>query len=705
MTFLSSDKGLILIVDDTPANLTVISEVLSDAGFDIAIATSGERAIEQAHRELPDLILLDVKMPGIGGYETCARLKADPNLQMIPIVFMTALTDVENKVKGLELGAVDYITKPFQEQEVVARVKTHLELRQTQIKLQKSEERLTRTLNSLQEVVWSASLNPFEIVYLNSSVEAIYGLSPQVLMSKPQLWFDNIEASDRGLVQSHLSGEITCGPFELEYRVINAKDELRWVHCTAKIQWDESRRQFRADGILQDISARKLVEQQLLYAAQHDGLTHLANRSFFMERLSQLLEAYRRRDGDQFALLFIDLDRFKSVNDSLGHGIGDKLLIQVARILVDVVRPTDLVARLGGDEFTILIDNIDEEKEAIAISNRIQESLQHPIIINDHTLTVTASIGIVIGSGLYCLAEDILRDADIAMYQAKGSGKACHQLFCQEMYEQTTHKLYLERELKRVLNNQELFLQYQPILNIETRKLVGFEALLRWQHPHLGLVSPDEFIPLAEETGLILKLGEYVLREACFQMMNWQELYSPMPPLTISINVSSYELQCADLLKKIDRALADSGLPPGCLQLEMTESSLMKNSQLSRQNLKLLNDRGIGLSLDDFGTGYSSLSYLHNFPISTLKIDRSFTNTMQPGVSSFEIIRTIINLARTLAIDVVAEGVETVQQVEHLKTLNCEMGQGYLFSKPLGVEAATRYLQQQMESTLAPFTY
>ncbi|NJL46579.1 MAG: EAL domain-containing protein [Leptolyngbyaceae cyanobacterium SM2_5_2] len=690
----SHNQSLILIVDDTPANLTVISEVLSNAGFDVAIATSGERALEQVRREPPDLILLDIMMPGIGGFETCCRLKADASLQIIPVIFMTALTDVENKIKGLSLGAVDYITKPFHEQEVVARVKTHLELRQTQFKLQRSEERLTRTLSSLQEVVWSAFLKPFEIVYLNSSVEAIYGLSPQDLISEPQLWLDRVEEHDRPLIQKCLSQPPTCGSIELEYRVLNTNGEIHWVHCTAKIQIDELSQQFRIDGILQDISTRKLIEQKLLYEAQHDGLTQLANRSFFIKRLSQRLNAYHAQGENQFALLFIDLDRFKNINDSLGHGIGDKLLIQVAKVLVEAVRPNDLVARLGGDEFTILLDSVHQEKEVLVISNRIQKKLQKPITIGTHLLTITASIGIVMGSHLYHSADDILRDADIAMYQAKGAGKACHQLFRQEMYERTMHRLYLESELRYALDKEEFFLQYQPILNLADYQPVGFEVLLRWQHSELGLVPPDEFIQLAEETGLITQITEHVMLKACLQMHDWQQEYPSASHLSLSINLSSYDLQSPSFMAKIDEIISASNLNPGNLQLEMTESSLMKNDQLSLQSLKLLKAKGIGLSLDDFGTGYSSLSYLHQFPINTLKIDRSFIQTMEPGLSSFEIIRAIITLAHALEIDVVAEGVETAAQVEHLKMLNCEMGQGYFFSKPLSATAAAQYLQQ-----------
>lgn len=689
-------QSLILIVDDTPANLTVISEVLSGVGFEIAIATTGERALEQVHRDPPDLILLDVMMPGIGGFETCRRLKADPSHQDIPVIFMTALSDTESKVEGLSLGAVDYITKPFQEQEVVARVKTHLDLRKTQLKLKVSEARLSSILGSLQEVVWSAYLDPFELLYLNPAVETIYGLSPEVLLAQPQLWLDQIEPSDRVLMDQQLTNSLGNGSLDLEYRVLGADGGCRWVHCQATISPGQDNQRCRLDGIVQDISERKKAENRLLYAAQHDSLTHLSNRSYFTEQLGQLLKSPRDRRSDKFALLFIDLDRFKTINDSLGHGIGDELLVRVGQILQDSIRPTDLVARLGGDEFTILLNGVSTSEEVITVSDRIQHQLKSPLLIGEHRLNISASIGIVIDSQHYSSAEDILRDADIAMYQAKSLGKACHQLFSPEMYIHAMHKLRLEDELKNALDKQEFFLQYQPIKQLDTGELKGFEALVRWQHPSRGLVAPSEFIPLAEESGLIVKLGEYVLQEACMQMQRWQQSYPEANTLTVSVNLSSCQLRNATFLESLDNILRISNLNPANLKLEITESILMENSDITLQILQFLQDRGICLSLDDFGTGYSSLSYLHRFPIQTIKIDRSFVQTMESGLSSFEIVRTITSLAKNLCMDVVAEGVETEQQAQYLRTMDCEMVQGYFFSKPLSVEAATQFIQQQL---------
>ncbi|MEO0887527.1 MAG: diguanylate cyclase, partial [Cyanobacteria bacterium J06648_10] len=420
---LNDRSGLILIVDDTPTNLSLLAQVLGDAGFEVAIATSGERAIEQVKRERPDLILLDIMMPGIGGLETCRRLKADPCFNTLPVIFMTALADVEHKVKALELGAVDYITKPFRESEVVDRVAIHLELCKTRLALAQSEKRTETVLNSLREVVWSAYLDPFEIVYLNPSVEAIYGLSPQALIDRPEQWIERIVEEDTPSVKAYLCGTPNpnasdCESFELEYRVIGLHGKAHWLQCHAKIQREASTGRFRVDGVLYDNTARKLAEQKLVYAAQKDSLTDLANRAFFIDKLNQALKAVQSSQSAKVALLFIDLDRFKNVNDSLGHSIGDELLVQVSHRLLKAVRPTDLVARLGGDEFTILIENIYKEEHVLTICDRIQDLLSQPLSVDGYTFTLTASIGVVLSADLYSCADDMLRDADIAMYEA-----------------------------------------------------------------------------------------------------------------------------------------------------------------------------------------------------------------------------------------------------------------------------------------------
>ena len=708
---LTDRSGLILIVDDTPTNLSLLAQVLGDAGFEVAIATTGERAIEQVQRERPDLILLDIMMPGIGGLETCRRLKTDAHLKTIPVIFMTALTGVEHKVKALDAGGIDYITKPFQEKEVVERVAIHLELYKTRLELAQSERRIENVLNSLQEVVWSAYLNPFEIIYLNPSVESIYGLSPQALMDEPQQWIDRIVEEDAHLLRSHLFGVSNGESFELEYRVVGLHGNAHWLQCSAKVQLEESTQRFRVDGILSDNTARKLAEQKLVHAAQRDSLTSLANRAFFIDKLNQSLAEIRQQSSltlepstlkpPKLALLFIDLDRFKTVNDSLGHGVGDKLLIQVTHRLLKAVRSTDLLARLGGDEFTILLRSISSKKDVLNICDRIQELLALPLTIDGYAFTVTASIGVVISSELYTCAHDMLRAADIAMYEAKRRGRARHQLYSQQMYEKETHKLSLENELRHALKNREIFMEYQPILALKTEKLSGFEALMRWRHPELGLISPGEFIPLAEEIGLINEMGEYALQESCLQMHRWIQTYPEAAALTININVSSHQLETDNFLTGLEATLRQTQLDPKNIKLEVTETSLIKNTQNSWENLSKLKDKNIRISLDDFGTGYSSLSYLIKFPVDTLKIDRSFISTMEHNQSSLEIVRAVITLARTLGMVVVAEGLEDVSQGLVLKELGCDLVQGYLFSKPLSVEKATDYIQFPRHSVLS----
>ncbi len=698
---LTGEPGLVLIVDDTPANLDVISQALIDAGFETAIATSGERALKQVQLAPPDLILLDIMMPGIDGFETCRRLKAREMLKDIPIIFMTALDDVDSKVQGLELGAVDYITKPFQEREVLARVRAQMNLRHATQQLAASEARLNSILNSLKDVVWSAQLHPLKFLYFNPVMEFLYGVPASCFLEDSQQWLDMIHPEDRAQMATLLEAHRPPEFLDCEYRIIRPDGEIRWLQCQAQIRSHGLEKRLRVDGIIHDVTGRKQAESELKYAAEHDSLTHLANRAYFISRLNKLLTQPRQRKQDQFAVLFIDLDRFKVINDSLGHQCGDQLLIQVSKILKRSVRPTDLIARLGGDEFTILLHNVCEIEEIITVSDRIQNELTNPIALAEKSVTVSASIGIVQDEPKYKVADELLRDADLAMYQAKSLGKACHQLFSEEMYEQAMAKINLESQLRAAIENREFCLYYQPILDLQSKSLKGFEALVRWQHPERGFVSPGDFIPLAEETGLIIPLGDYIMEEACRQMSLWIAKFPDVENLSISVNLSERQIQSRGFIERLTTSVERARLLPRHIKLEITESLLMENSELTLSLFQQLQALGFRLSLDDFGTGYSSLSYLHRFPINTLKIDRSFINLMAPGDSSFEIVRTITSLARTLNMDVVAEGVETQEQVGYLRSLSCEMVQGYFFSRPLSYEHATQYLSDGFTENIA----
>jgi diguanylate cyclase (GGDEF)-like protein len=432
-----------------------------------------------------------------------------------------------------------------------------------------------------------------------------------------------------------------------------------------------------------EIAERSRVEEKLAHDALHDALTGLPNRTLLMKSLDQVIQLSQANSSYQFAVLFIDLDRFKIINDSLGHMVGDQFLITITHRLQHCLRSHDVVARLGGDEFTVLIENMREPAEATQVAERILAALCKPLNLQGHMLFPSASIGIVIGSSLYQNATDLLRDADLAMYKAKRTGRACYAMFTTDLHTQTFKVLQIESDLRQALDQQEFTLHYQPIVSLSTGNLIGFEALLRWQHPHNGFIAPSEFIEISEETGFIIPLGEWVLQEACRQLNEWHQRFPAHGELIVSVNLSSKQLREPGLIDQIDRILTETGLDGKFLKLELTESMLVDEVESVIQTLINIRARDIQLSIDDFGTGYSSLSYLPRFPINTLKIDRSFVNRMTIDAESLEIVRAITMLAQSIGIEVIAEGVETLQQLLQLKTIGCEFGQGYWFARPL----------------------
>lgn len=449
-------------------------------------------------------------------------------------------------------------------------------------------------------------------------------------------------------------------------------------------------------SIAREITALKEAEAKLLYDASHDALTGLPNRTLFMDRLEQALIHSKRRTDYLFAVLFLDVDRFKTINDSLGHAIGDCLLVSFARRLETCLREVDTLARLGGDEFTILLDDIANPSDALLVVKRIQMALQSSFQLNGYEVFASASIGIALNATNYNRADELLRDADIAMYRAKAGGRAGHEIFYTDMYAQVTRRLQLETDLRQALVRQELLVYYQPIVSLSTDRVIGFEALVRWQHPQQGIISPIHFIPIAEETGLIVPLGSWVLREACRQMRIWQEQFAVASSLTISVNLSTKQFSQPNSLEEIAQILDKTGLNPNSLKLEITESALMENTQLANAMLLQLREMNIQLYLDDFGTGYSSLSYLHRFPSSALKIDRSFVSRIGSEGENREIVRAIVNLAHSLNIDTVAEGVETPEQLAQLRSLECKYAQGYYYSKPLDSQSTEALIARDL---------
>src|SRR5215813_12911136 len=435
------------------------------------------------------------------------------------------------------------------------------------------------------------------------------------------------------------------------------------------------------------------TKEHFRHAAFHDSLTGLPNRAMFTELLKAEIESSSRSNDHMFAVLFLDLDRFKNINDSLGHTHGDLLLVAFAERLERTLRPVDTLARFGGDEFAILLSGMNDATDAVRVAQRIQDELSQPFVLDKNSAFATASIGIALSSSGYDRPDDILRDADIAMYRAKENGKARYELFDHGMHARAVSRLQLESDLRQAIENKEFCVYYQPIVSLETGRLAGFEALVRWNHPRRGLVSPADFIPVAEETGLIVPIGQWVLNEACARVRQWQ-LDSPSHrALSLSVNLSARQVAQPDLLDRIKEALATSKLNPHCLKLEITESVVMENAEAAVLMFKQLRSLGVQLSIDDFGTGYSSLSYLHRFPLNYLKIDRSFVTRMTTDNDN-AIVRTISTLARNLGMEVIAEGIETEEQFQQSKMLGCEYGQGYLFSRPVGSESVEYLLAQ-----------
>jgi diguanylate cyclase (GGDEF)-like protein/PAS domain S-box-containing protein len=507
-----------------------------------------------------------------------------------------------------------------------------------------------------------------------------------------------------GNISQVLAGKITT--YQTEKRYVHQAGHPVWVLLSVSPVRVPQTNSLRFIFQIQDITDRKRAEEQLLHDALHDGLTGLPNRALFTDRLNLAIARAKRRDDYGFTVLFLDLDRFKTINDSLGHLVGDQLLIGIARRLESCLRTGDTVARLGGDEFTILLDDIGEDPgDVIHLTERIKKELGRPFNLGGHEVFTSVSIGIAPSTTGYERPDDVLRDADTAMYRAKSLGKARHVVFDGEMHARAVNLLQLETDLRRAIERHEFLVYYQPIITLATGQLYGFEALVRWRHPKHGLISPADFIPIAEETGMIVNIGQWVLAEACRQLCAWQKRFPSSAPFSMSVNLSARQFAQPDLIGQVRQVLQETGLDAKYLKLEITESAVMDNSEQAIETLKQLRALGVELSIDDFGTGYSSLSYLHRFPISMLKIDRSFVNQMTEQNENTELVRTIVMLAGNLGMDVVAEGIETETQLSQLQALDCKRGQGYYFARPMDAATAQNFLFDLRTPELVPYAF
>ena len=544
--------------------------------------------------------------------------------------------------------------------------------------LRATEEKLSSILDSIDNVVWSATESRF--IYLNSIVERIYGRPIERFYEDRNLWFEAVHPEDREAMRAAYARLDEASSYTQEYRIVRPNGEIRWVEERARAICNDKGQLLRLDGVVIDISERKQYEARIEYLADHDALTGLANRNLFSDRIGQAM-AHARRHATLLAVLFLDLDRFKGINDSFGHQIGDALLLEASRRLRQVVRDGDTVARQGGDEFIVLLTDIPRPQDVTTVAFKIFDVFSAPFNVQGHELFITTSIGATLYPDDGDDMQSLLRNADTAMYRAKEEHGNAFQFYSSEMSVRALERAELESALRRALDRDEFELFYQPKVETSSGRIIGAEALIRWHHPDMGLVSPTRFIPMAEEIGLIVPIGDWVLHTACAQNKAWQD--AGLPLICVSVNLSARQFKQDDLVESVADALQNMGLDARHLELELTESMVMNSAELFITKLEELKDLGVQLSIDDFGTGYSSLSYLKRFPLHHLKIDQSFVRDIATNADDAAITSTVISLGHSLNLKVIAEGVETEEQVEFLRSHHCDEMQGYYFSKPL----------------------
>ena len=695
---MNSKASRLLIVDDNEMNRDMLARRLARKGYEVVVADNAQHLRQRVKEDAVDLVLLDIEMPEISGLEALKTLRESYSPIELPIIMVTAKNQSEDVVKALDLGANDYVTKPIDFAVALARIGTQLSHKRAQEALRESEERYALAARGANDGLWDWNLQT-NAIYFSPRWKNMLGYQENEIKDNPEEWFDRIHEADRDRVKeeiaSHQKGSVP--QFESEHRVLHKDGTFRWMLSRGLAVHSESGKTLRMAGWQTDITEGKVS----------DPLTGLPNRLLFIDRLGRLIKHTKRRKDYLFAVLFLDLDGFKMINDSLGHQIGDQLIVGVAARFEKCLRVTDtvarlgegfVVARLGGDEFTVLLEDLKDPGDAKLAAERLMKAVTAPFILGNKEVFTSMSIGIALSNIGYDQAEDILRDADTAMYRAKSLGKARYEIFDADMRASVMARLQVEMDLRRALERNEFQNFYQPIVSLAAGEIVGFEALLRWNHPTRGQLAPEEFISVAEETGLIRELGWWNLREACRQMSVWRATYDAYANLTMSVNLSPKQFLQPNLVQDVTSLLLELGLPPSALKLELTESTVMGDPSGAVEMLQEIKTLGVSLAIDDFGTGYSSLSYLHRFPLDTLKIDRSFISGIgdseQSGDGS-EIARTILPMAKNLNLDVVAEGVETGEQLALLKKLLCKYGQGYYFSKPLSAEETEQLLIEQ----------
>ncbi|MGV6825921.1 MAG: putative bifunctional diguanylate cyclase/phosphodiesterase [bacterium] len=689
----------VLMVEDNPmeADLTQYHlQRANSANFELAHADCINAAVEWlGSNQPPDVVLLDLHLPdceGLDGFRSLHGLAPS-----VPKIILTNYFDDSLAGQAVREGAQDYLIKKDVDAPLLEKaIRYAMERYASERALRESEERYALAVAGASDGIWDWNVHTGQS-YFSERWKEIAGFDINADIGFEN-WLQHIHPEDEPGFSTALKAHLAEPDehFEHEIRVRSSDGEYRWMLVRGLAVSNGQERAYRMAGSMTDVNERKLAENRLLYDAFHDALTGLPNRALFVDRLEQAMYAFQRDNNRRYAVLYFDLDRFKNINDSLGHSVGDQLLVSIARRLQGVIRPSDTLSRLSGDEFAVLLNDVDGEDDAMRVTERVHALLGEEFMIDGNAIYPSASIGIVLAARQYGDPEEVIRDADLAMYRAKAVENRDAVIFDAEMHASVLSRLRLETDLRRAIDREEFEVHYQPIVSLETGQVLSFEALLRWNHPESGLIGPDGFIEVAEETGMITELSWWVIEQAASQTRQWQTLFPTNPLLSVSVNVTGSLFREDAVAERLLGLLGTCQLAPEHFHLEITERSFMDHQVVVLEELDKLRAAGVQLHIDDFGTGYSSLSYLQKYSYDTLKIDKSFISEISNAGEGSAIVKAILALGRNLNMNIVAEGVENVDQVAFLRELQCPEAQGFWFSKPLSGPQASKVLAEPM---------